>query len=675
MQRSQTAPRSRKTRNPSPPTAADRKSNDLLPLLLLFIVTLAAYLPALNGEFLWDDSGHVTKTELQSFDGLRRIWFEPGAAQQYYPLLHTAFWIEHRFWGDAVVGYHLTNVVLHGLSACLVVLIVRRLGLPGSFFAGLIFALHPVCVEAVAWISEQKSTLSGAFYLSSMLLYLRFDQTRKRADYGAALALFLCALLSKTVTATLPAALLVIFWWQRGRIAWKRDLVPLIPWFAIGAGAGLLTSWVERTYVGAKGADFALTFAQRCLIAGRAIWFYLSKLVLPVGLTFTYPHWTVETSAAWQYLFPVAFLALLAGLGILALRGRRGPLASVLLFAGTLVPALGFFDVYPFIYSYVADHFQYLASIAIIVPAAALISKIPRPALVYAGLTLLLGVLTFRQSGMYGNAATLYQKTLARNPSSWMSHNNLGNIYSQIPGRSQDAIAEYRAALQIRPRYAEAHYNLGNLLFANSPSEAIAEYQAGLTANPDSAELHANLATALSRVPGRSEEAVTEYRRALLLKPDVALVHFSLANALAGLPGRTADAVAEYREAIRLNPAYAEAHYNLGNLLLADPARLTEAIAEFEAALQNRPDFVDAHISLGSALSRLPAKLPDAIREYQTALQLNPGSVKAHYNLALALANMPGRTREALAQLDAVLQLNPQMEPARQLADRLRASR
>jgi len=184
-----------------------------------------------------------------------------------------------------------------------VVLIVRRLRLPGAFLAGLIFALRPVCVEAVAWISEQKSTLSAVFYLAALLLYLRFDRTRKIRDYAMALALFVCALLSKTVTATLPAALLAIFWWQHGRLAWKRDALPLLPWFGIGAGAGLLTSWVERAFIGAKGAGFALTLGQRCLIAGRALWFYLGKLIVPAGLTFTYPHWTVDTSAAGRLPF------------------------------------------------------------------------------------------------------------------------------------------------------------------------------------------------------------------------------------------------------------------------------------------------------------------------------------------------------------------------------------
>jgi hypothetical protein len=189
--------------------------------------------------------------------------------------------VEHLLWGDAVLGYHLTNVVLHAAAAGLVVVILRRLAIPGAWLAGFIFALHPVCVEAVAWISEQKSTLSAVFYLGSALAYLHFDRTRRRGQYFLALGLFAMALLSKTVTATLPATLLLVFWWQRGRLEWKRDVRPLLPWFVVGASAGLFTAWVERNMIGAQGADFALTLTDRFLLTGRVIWFDLRHVLWP----------------------------------------------------------------------------------------------------------------------------------------------------------------------------------------------------------------------------------------------------------------------------------------------------------------------------------------------------------------------------------------------------------
>ena len=216
---------------------------------------------------LWDDSAHVTRPELQSLHGLWRVWFDLGATQQYYPLLHSAFWVEHKLWGDAPFYYHLLNVLLHAAAACLLLAALKRLKIPGAFLAAGIFALHPVYVESVAWITEQKNTLSAVFYFASLLFYLRFDEERGARDYFCAAGFFILALLSKTVTATLPAALLVIFWWKRGRLSLTRDVAPLLPWFALGAVAGLFTAWVERRMIGAQGAAFEFTILQRILLS------------------------------------------------------------------------------------------------------------------------------------------------------------------------------------------------------------------------------------------------------------------------------------------------------------------------------------------------------------------------------------------------------------------------
>ncbi len=342
--------------------------------VLIVGLTLVAYWPALQGKPLWDDDAHLTKPELQSISGLGRIWTDPHATQQYYPLLHSAFWFEHAAFGDATLGYHLANVLLHATDAILLVLILTRLGIPGAPLAGLLFAVHPVCVESVAWISEQKNTLSLAFYLLSALAYLKFDALRGRRQasryYALALVLFVFALLAKTVTATLPAALLVVFWWQRGRLGWKRDVLPLVPWFALAAVCGAVTAVVERKLIGAEGAQFDLTLVERCLLAGRVVWFYLGKLVWPADLAFIYRRWNVGADAgAWTLALAAAAL-LTAALWLV--RGRsRGPLAAWLFFVGSLFPALGFFNVYPFVFSFVADHFQYLACIGILTGASA----------------------------------------------------------------------------------------------------------------------------------------------------------------------------------------------------------------------------------------------------------------------------------------------------------------
>ncbi|HEX3731014.1 MAG TPA: hypothetical protein VHV47_14475, partial [Opitutaceae bacterium] len=307
--------------NSSPAPARFRRS-DLAAILVLLAAVLAAYFPALRGGLVWDDDFHLTAPALRSVAGLGRIWLEPGATAQYYPVVHTAFWLEHRLWGDAVLGYHLVNVALHAASACLVAALLLRLGWArrAAWLAAALFALHPVMAESVAWISEQKNALSGFFYLAAALAYLRFDRTRSPAAWVGATALFLLALGSKSVTATLPAALLVLAWWRTGRIGLRRDARPLLPWFAAAIAGGLYTPWFERHYIGAQGGAHALGAAQRLLIAGRAPWFYLGKLAWPANLSFVYPRWQLDPREAWQWLFPLATLLALA---VLAAGARR----------------------------------------------------------------------------------------------------------------------------------------------------------------------------------------------------------------------------------------------------------------------------------------------------------------------------------------------------------------
>ena len=527
--------------------------------LLIFASTLLAYWPALNGAFIWDDGGHVTRAGLRSLAGLGRIWFEVGATQQYYPLLHSAFWFEYQLWGDAPLGYHLLNVLLHAASACLFGVMLRRLAVPGAWLAALVFALHPVCVESVAWISEQKNTLSTVLYLGAALAYLRFAADRRRAHYALATALFVLALLTKTVTATLPAALLVVFWWQRGRLEWRRDVVPLLPWFVLGLAAGLVTARVEHTLIGTKEAAFSMNAVERVLIAGRVVWFYLGKLFWPVDLEFIYPRWTIGATTAWQYLFPVTAIAALGALWWCR-RQWRGPLAGALFFGGTLFPVLGFLNVFPFIYSFVADHFQYVACLGIFAVVSAGVAEIgARTSLQItrfaATLVLLtLGTLTWRQSGIYRDVFVLYETTIAGNPTCWMAHNNLGIALAKA-GRKEEAIAHFRQSLQINPDNVEAESNLGSEL------------------------------TAL----GRPGEALPHLQRALQLLPNLDQGYVNLGLALMAL-GRSDEGLAAFATAVRQSPRDPGVHYNFG-VALASQDRISEAISHFERAVQLKPDY------------------------------------------------------------------------------------
>lgn len=605
---------------------------------LIFAVTLLVYLPAYRGGLLWDDASHITVPELRSWHGLERIWCEVGATQQYYPVLHTAFWFEHRLWGDETLGYHLINVLLHATSACLLGLILRRLAVPGAWLAATLFALHPVCVESVAWISEQKNTLSTVFYLGATLAYLRFDERRQGRLYVLASGLFVLALLSKSVTATLPAALLVILWWKRGRLSWRHDAVPLLPWLAAGVSAGLFTAWVERTYIHAVGAGFDLSLLQRCLVAGRAVWFYLGKLVWPADLVFIYPRWKVDATAAWQYAFPLAALGALVGLWLLRKR-TRAPLAAALLFAGSLLPALGFFNAYPFRFSFVADHFQYGASLGMMALAAAGVVRIRTDRMRWLHWTLsgsllgALGMLTWSQCGTYCNAETLYRTTLQRNPDCWLAHNNLGGLLIAA-GRASEAVGHFERTLRLNPGYVEAEHNLGIALTAlGRQEEAIACYETALRLEPDSAETHLDLGKALARIPARVPEAIAEYEAALRIRPDFAEAHYSLGNALMKAPGRLPEAVSHFEAALRIKPDFAEAHNNLGTALLDIPGRQPEAASHFEAALRVKPDFAQAHNNLGIALANMPGRLPEAIIHFEAALRIEPDFAAARNNL------------------------------------------
>jgi tetratricopeptide (TPR) repeat protein len=592
----------------------------LLIAALLVVTVLLVYLPALSGGFVWDDEGHVTRPDLRTVGGLVRIWTEPGATQQYYPLLHSGFWLQWRLWGEHALGYHLVNVLLHALNALLVWLILRRLELPGALLAAFLFALHPVHVESVAWIAELKNTLSGAFCLGAALAYLRFDPSlggapehvpRRWGWYIAALGLFVAGLLSKTVTATLPAALLVIHWWKTGRLDLRRTLLPLLPMFILGAAMGLYTAWHEEHLIGAKGEAFELSFAQRILIAGRAPWFYLGKLLWPRELVFIYERWTPDPRNWTQWLYPVAAVALVLALWLLRRRISRGPLAAVLLFGGMLFPVLGFFNVYPFLFSFVADHFQYLASIGILALLAACFTRIGRRLFArqswigaaVAGLVLAaLGVRSMVQAAIYRDVETLWRHTLAHNDGAFIACNNLG-VYLASRERFGEAVDLYRRAIELRPRNSELHSNLANALSAGGDHEqAERELRHAIELSPDFAEAHANLAAVLVR-QGNYEQAIDAARHAIALKPTYVDSYFNLSAAYGHL-GRWREAEETCRAALAINPRHADTHFHLG-VILQEQGRLTEAAAAYENAAKLRGEFIQALVNLALVRANL----------------------------------------------------------------------
>lgn len=618
--------------------------------LALFVAAFAIYWPALRGAFLWDDDGHVTPVALRSLGGLGRIWFDLGATQQYYPVLHSAFWLEQWFFKEASTGYHVMNVLQHATAAGLFVVLLRRLAVPGAWFAAFLFLAHPVCVESVAWISEQKNTLSLVFYLIAALAYLRFDANQRPAHYVVATLCFLLALGTKTVTASLPAALLVIFWWQRGRLDLRRDVLPLIPWFALAAGMGALTVWVEHSVVGAKHNEYELDLVQRVLLASRVAWFYFGKLLYPVDLMFWYPRWTIDPGVAWQYLFPLGILALVGAAW--RWRQHRGPIAAGLLFVGALFPALGFVNVYPFVFSFVADHFQYLASLGIFALAGAgLAMASARWARggVFAGavgLIVVLGILARQQSAIYRDNVTLYEHTLVKNPDAWMAHNNLGNELDRA-GRPAEALRHYEAAARLRPESAEVENNWGlALINSGNPTAALPHLERAQKLRPDYIPAYNSQGLALLKL-GRLVEAEKPLQTALKYKADFAEARFHL-GLVVGQLGRNEEAITHFREAARLRPGHPDPHFNLA-IALTFAGRPREAFPAFERAIQLAPNRPDYMVGYGGALLRA-GQVPEAVERYRAAVALAPGSAEVHYYLATALQEL-GRTDEAARHL------------------------
>ena len=547
----------------------DARGRDAIAAVLLVVAILVAYLPAIGAGYVWDDDVHVTANEtLRSLDGLYRIWFVAGATPQYYPLVFTSFWLERQAWGLRPLGYHLDNVLLHALNALLVWAALRRLRVPGAWVAAAVFALHPINVESVAWITERKNVLSGCFYLGALLAFLRFmpaapgethPARHGRRWYLLSLLLYVCALLSKTVTGTLPAALLLILWWK-GRPLTLRCLRAVSPMFLFALLMGLNTIQVERVHILAVGEDWSLSWVERLLVAGRALWFYAGRILVPHRLTFIYPRFAVDAASLPQYLFPVSAVAVMIALWLMRRRIGRGPATAALYFAGTLFPALGFFDVYPMRFSFVADHFQYLAGLGLIVPVAALASRLvarlgarAAAAGTLAVLAILpLAALTWRQAGIYEDARTLWADTLEKNPEAWIAWNNLGLILYQ-QGDEEAALAHYTRAVELHPRYPEARYNLGILQARRGELE----------------EARRNLAISAG------------------LRPDNPDTHLQLGLVLAQL-GSLPEAESELRAATDLAPASRDAQLNLG-VVLARQGRMSDAAARFGRCGAARP--------------------------------------------------------------------------------------
>jgi tetratricopeptide (TPR) repeat protein len=651
--------------------------------LLLIALVFVAYAQVFEAGFIWDDESHLTQNPCVIGPlGLKEIWTTTAAV--YYPLVLTTFWALHKFFGLNPLPYHVLNVLLHAGSAILLWRVLQLLRIRGAWLGAALWALHPVMVQSVAWITEVKNTQSCLFYLLSTFFFLKWEggqqdqpaagsrpPTGRSEDRSSASSFFLSLLfftlatLSKPSVVMLPFVLALCIWWIRRKIR-LRDALALIPFALISALASMWTIWEQKFHAHAVGPDWAQTLPERFIIAGRAIWFYLGKLMWPNSLTFIYPRWDVDPSKLISYLPLVAAIA-----GVIALLFIRANWGRALFFAAayyviSLFPVLGFFSVFFFRYSFVSDHFQYLASMGPLALAGAGIavfvgrfykirneqaSRTDAPQLsannmavghwnvvvsasLCGVLLLVLGLLTWRQTAEYRDLVALYTATLKKNPGCWMAHYNLGIVFNE-EGETDQAIDHYRQAIALRSGYTEAHYNLARLLVEQGQlADAIAHYEKAVAINPADPEAQNNLGVTLFGI-GRIDDAVEHYQKALEIQPEYAEASCNLANALIAR-GDFDRAITHYRACLAAVPDQAEAQYNLASALLRK-GRTDEAIVHYQKLLELHPESADAHANLGSALIA-KGRVREAMAEYTEALQISPENVAALSNLAWLLA-------------------------------------
>ena len=691
-----------------------KKPINLAALLALLVILM--YFPVCKADYIWDDDAYVIQNKnLQTAQGLKRIWLEPKTSPQYYPLVFSSFWIERQLFGLNPHASHRLNVCLHILNALLLWAVLSRLGVAASFFIALVFALHPVHLESVAWITERKNVLSAFFYLLSMLAYLTFSLPRRTpavkarlrplALYALSMFLFVCAMLSKTVTATLPVILVSVLWWKKDKLE-KRDWLAIAPMGALGIIFGLSTVWLEMHHVGALGDEWNISFVSRILIAARAIWFYIGKLLWPHPLSFVYPRWSIDAGDIWQYAYPLALLAALLAMWFFRKKIGKGALVAVCFFLCTLFPALGFFNVYPMRFSFVADHFQYLASIGVI----ALVIIAARSILIHFKLiklqTVLLPALIFllvlvgRQEGSkYHDLEMLWNDTISKNPSGWMAFNNLGalklkqqkyaearacfeEVIKRKPGMANafanlgmawmadgnlvQAKENFARALQRDPDDAKVHNNLGIVLGReNNFSEAILHYQEALRIDPDYAMAHYNLANAWNR-KNEYEKAENHYLAAIRLQPDFAMAFYYYGVSLL-MQGRTQAAGQNLSAAFRLKPDFPLGYFQVGNVLMGQ-GNIPAAVTYYSKAVAIDPGYAEAHCSLGTALLKL-SRLEPAIEHFRAALQCKPDQALAENNLAVAL-EQSGKLEEAIPHYMRAVKLAPDFQKAKENLDK-----
>jgi len=546
--------------------------------LILIAAVIATYLPVWHAGYIWDDDLHLTTNPcIIGPLGLKDIW--TTSAADICPFTITTFWLEHALWGLAPMPYHLVNVFQHAGCAVLLWRVLRSLQVPGAWLGAALWALHPVEVESVAWVTEMKNTESGLFFLLSIFFFVECLKARDAGgrtggDWNYPLTLLFAALAmaSKSTTVILPIVLCLCAWWVEGRWQW-RNLLRLVPIFLMSIAASAASLWTVNLAGVNTDKQWVRSWPERLATAGDAVWFYLGKLSWPHPLIMIYPRWEIDT-ARWESYVPL--LAVLFVLIVFWLKRdswARPWFFAFAYFLTALLPALGFVNHYILRYAVVFDHFQYLAGMGPLALVGAGMVRLAdlviprRPWLqssVCAGLLLVLGLLSWHRTWAYDSEETLWTDTLAWNPTCWLGYNDLGTALAQ-KGQSDKAIVQFQRALEIRPNNAEIHNNLGTSLAQKGQvDEAIVQFQEALEIRPNYADAHQNLGITLFQ-KGQVDEAIVQFQKALEIRPNNAEFHNNLGTAL-GRKGQVDEALAQFQEALRLMPGYGDAQHNLAQM-------------------------------------------------------------------------------------------------------------
>jgi tetratricopeptide (TPR) repeat protein len=654
-------------------------------LLLFLSMVFLIYSPAINGDFVWDDDLHLTDNkQLESVEGLKNIWLKLGATVQYYPLTFTSFWFEKRLWGNNPTGYHIINLLLHASSAIILWRILIMLAIPGAFLAALIFLVHPVNVESVAWITERKNTLSGLFYFVSLIFYLRFLkledplaftkkiflQKRNWLLYIFSIISFLLAILSKTATCTLPAVILLLIWWKKGSIKLK-DVTLTLPLLFLTFVITHITLSMEKTTVGAKGIHWDLSFLERFIIAGKSLWFYLYSLIFPLNIAFSYPKWSMDSAVAINYLPSLTFLGLIFVLAWFCDKLGKAPLVAILFFSGTLLPTLGFFNFYYMRYSFVSDHFQYLACIGPIAVCSALLTKFGTslskfsdsvkiscyfPPTCAVLILLLLCIVTWKQAHIFKSNETLWRNTMKKDPSSGRARVELGREMRK-QGEHEEALEHFRKAVVLQPNFHEAHYNLAREYhYKGELSLAISEFKKSLELKSTFHFAIDGLARALAE-QGNLKKALQLSRQCIRLQPSFVPGIVTLANILEKL-GNSKEAQAYYKRVLKLDLNSYKNYLNLGNSLYRT-GNIEKAILNFKKAIHLNSSSTEALYNLGNALGQ-QKKYLEAKGYYEQVINLDEKLPLPYYGLGL-VHHYTGQNLKAVAAFKKALSLKPNL--------------